>query len=196
MSGKRPGGRTSRVRTSVLKAAGDVLAESGIDGLNLGELALRAGVGKTTVYRRWGTVPAVIADLLIEMAESSLPRVETGSLAGDLNASAMLVFHTLSDVRQGRLFEALIAAGIYDPVTKEALGAFYRTRIDEWAPCVEAAKARGEISASTDSTAVIRAVSAPLYYSMITTAEPLTEALALRASAAAYAAAKAGVFVI
>ncbi len=93
----RPGGRTARVRTAVLRAAGDVLAEQGVDRLDLSDVARRAGVGKTTVYRRWGSVTALVADLLVDMAEQSLPREETGSLLGDLRANALLVQRTLAD---------------------------------------------------------------------------------------------------
>lgn len=74
----RPGGRTARVRAAVLRAAGDVLAEQGFAHLDLADVARRAEVGKTTVYRRWGSVTGLVADLLAEMAEESLPRTETG----------------------------------------------------------------------------------------------------------------------
>src|SRR5215218_5226592 len=107
----RPGGRTARVRTVVLRAAGDVLAEEGFAHLDLADVARRAEVGKTTVYRRWGTVTALVADLLGDMAEQSLPRADTGSVLGDLRANADLVRRTLADPRQGALFRAVIAAG-------------------------------------------------------------------------------------
>ena len=74
----RPGGRTARVRAAVLTAAGDALAEQGFDRLDLADVARRAGVGKTTVYRRWGTVAGLVADLLDDMADQSSPRSDTG----------------------------------------------------------------------------------------------------------------------
>jgi AcrR family transcriptional regulator len=191
----RPGGRTARVREAVLRAAGDALAEHGFAHLDLADVARRAGVGKTTVYRRWGTVTGLVADLLADMAEGSLPRARTGSLAGDLAANARLVQRTLADPRQGALFTAVIAAATCDPRTAEALRRFYAIRIDEWAPCVEEAVARGEAPAGTDPREVIRAVSAPLYYRLLASGDPLDEAAADRAAAAATAAARAGVYV-
>jgi len=65
----RPGGRTARVRAAVLQAAGDVLAEHGLAHLDLADVARRAEVGKTTVYRRWGSVTGLVADLLADMVE-------------------------------------------------------------------------------------------------------------------------------
>jgi AcrR family transcriptional regulator len=190
----RPGGRTARVREAALRAAGDLLAEGGLDRLDLGEVARRAGVGRTTVYRRWGTPASLVADLLAEMAETSLPRTDTGSLLGDLTANARLVQRTLADPRQGALFKALIAAATCDARTAEALHRFYEIRIDEWAPCVSAAVERGELPAGTDAREVVRAVSAPLYYRLLASGDPLDELTADRAARAAVAAASAGAY--
>ncbi|MEU4348159.1 TetR/AcrR family transcriptional regulator [Streptomyces sp. NPDC023838] len=190
----RPGGRTARVRAAVLGAAGDALAEGGLAQLDLADVARRAEVGKTTVYRRWGTPAGLVADLLADMAEQSLPRTETGTLLGDLRANARLVRSTLADARQGPLFKALIAAATCDGRTAAALHRFYETRVDEWAPCVQQAVERGELAEGTDTREVIRAVSAPLYYRLLTTGAPLDEAAADRAAEAAAAAARAGAF--
>jgi AcrR family transcriptional regulator len=191
----RPGGRTARVRMAVLRAAGDALAEQGFDHLDLADVARRADVGKTTVYRRWGSVTGLVADLLTDMAEQSLPRTRTGSLLGDLKANAELVRKTLTDPRQGPLFTAVIAAATCDARTAEALHRFYETRIKEWAPCVDEAVDRGELPEGTDAEEVIRTVSAPLYYRLLASGDPLDEATADRAAETAAAAARAGVFV-
>ncbi|MEE1836102.1 TetR/AcrR family transcriptional regulator [Streptomyces sp. SP17KL33] len=191
----RPGGRTARVRASVLRAAGDALAEHGFAHLDLADVARRAEVGKTTVYRRWGTVTGLVADLLLDMAEQSLPRTETGSLLGDLKANARLVQHTLADPRQGALFKAVIAAATCEAKTAEALHRFYDIRVTEWAPCVQQAVDRGEVPEGTDAHEVIRAVSAPLYYRLLTSGDHLDEAAAEQAAEAAAAAARAGAYV-
>jgi AcrR family transcriptional regulator len=192
--GRRPGGRTARVRAAVLRAAGDALAEHGFAHLDLAEIARRAGVGKTTVYRRWSTVPGLVADLLAVMAEESEPRTETGSLLGDLTANARLVQRALSDARQGRLFQAVVAAATCDARTAAALHRFYEIRVAEWAPCVRQAMDRGEVPGDTDPNEVVRAVSAPLYYRLLTSDLPLDEAAADRAAKAVTAAACAGVY--
>ncbi|WP_031331084.1 TetR/AcrR family transcriptional regulator [Williamsia sp. D3] len=191
----RPGGRTAAVRASVLRATGDVLAESGLPGLDLTDLASRAGVGKTTVYRRWGSAPGLVADLLSEMAAESVPRADTGTLSADLHANAALVRKTLSDKRQGPLFKAIIAAATCDARTADALAHFYDTRVAEWAPCVLDGIARGEAPAGTDAAAAIRQVSAPLYYQFLTSTRPLKKVDAERAAESALAAIAAGVLV-
>ena len=188
----RPGGRTAAVRDAVLRATGDLLIESGLGGVELTEVAQRADVGKSTVYRRWGSVPALVADLLTEMAETSQPRADTGSLRGDLLANANLVRRTLTHRRQGRLFKAIIAAATSDDNAAAALAGFYDARIAELAPMVTDAIGRGEAPADTDAVAVIRQVSAPLYYQFLTSTTRLTTKDALRTVDVTLAAVAAG----
>ncbi|MGF6888965.1 AcrR family transcriptional regulator [Nocardia sp. GAS34] len=190
----RPGGRTARVRESVLRAAGDLLAEYGLAGLDPAEVAARAGVGKTTVYRRWRTPAGLVADLLAEMAETSLPHSDTGSLRGDLVDNARLVARTLNDPRQGPLFKSLLAAAVSDPAATAALHHFYDVRLTEWAPCIDAAVTRGELAPETDARAVLSAVSAPLYYRLLATGDLIDDDTAVTAAEAAALGARAGLF--
>ncbi|MFE3141968.1 TetR/AcrR family transcriptional regulator [Streptomyces scopuliridis] len=190
----RPGGRTAKVRAAVLEATQDALVEQGFHALNMDRVAAAAGVGKTTVYRRWGTPIGLITDLLRDMAEQSLPAADTGGLEGDLRANAELVLKTLTDPRMGPVFQAVIASAACDEECASALNGFYATRLREWAPAVERAVARGEIPAGTEATEVLRAVSAPLYYRFAISRELLTTADAQRSVAAALAGARAGAF--
>ncbi|SEC63914.1 transcriptional regulator, TetR family [Streptomyces sp. TLI_105] len=191
----RPGGRTAKVRRAVLDATLEALADTGFHALNMDRIAAGAGVGKTTVYRRWGSPVGLVTDLLHDMAEQSLPASDTGTLAGDLRANAELVRATLADPRMGAVFRAVIAAAACDEECARALAGFYRTRLAEWAPVVAKGTARGEIPAGTDPVELLRAVSAPLYYRFAVTREELDAAVAERAVTAALAAARDGVFV-
>ncbi|WP_454198553.1 TetR/AcrR family transcriptional regulator [Nocardia sp. Marseille-Q1738] len=191
----RPGGRTARVREAVLRVAGDLLAERGFAHLDLAEVAARAEVGKTTVYRRWRTPAGLVTDLLADMAEQSLPHADTGSLLGDLAANAHLVASTLTDPRQGRLFQAVIAAATCDETAATALRRFYDIRLTEWAPCVVAAIERGEAPPGTDPRAVLSAVSGPLYYRLLASGDPIDDNTIRTSAAAAASAARAGMFV-
>ncbi|MFF9848997.1 TetR/AcrR family transcriptional regulator [Streptomyces litmocidini] len=191
----RPGGRTAKVRRAVLDATLEALADTGFHALNMDRIAAAAGVGKTTVYRRWGSPVGLVTDLLHDMAEQSLPASDTGALAGDLRANAELVRATLTDPRMGAVFRAVIAAAACDEECARALAGFYRTRLAEWAPVVAKGAERGEVPAGTDPVELLRAVSAPLYYRFTVTREDLDAAVAERAVTAALAAARDGVFV-
>lgn len=174
----RPGGRTAAVRKAVLTATEDALIEHGFAGIDLPSIARSAGVGKTTIYRRWGTPQALVADLLDDMATASVSATRTGDLDADLSANAELVVRTLTHPRQGPLFAALIAAATHDQDTKTALGKFYRRRVEEWSLPILDAIDRGDVPANTDATAVIRHLSSPLYYQLLTTTTPLDDSAA------------------
>jgi hypothetical protein len=128
------------------------------------------------------------------MAETSLPRPDTGSLASDLRCIAGLIQRTLADARQGRLFAAIIAAATCSPDTATALAEFYRRRLDEFAGAVTDGIVRGEAPPGTDPANVIRYLSAPLYYRLLTGNGPPDNDDAVRSTRAALAAVAAGVF--
>ncbi|MFC7589154.1 TetR-like C-terminal domain-containing protein [Nonomuraea antimicrobica] len=130
-----------------------------------------------------------------ELADQSSPHADTGGIEGDLRANAVSVLNALNDERLGVTFQAVIAAGTGDEPAARALHAFYLRRIQEWANVVDLAVARGELPAGTDGAEVIRAISAPLYYRLVVTREPVTREVAERSVARTLAAARAGAFV-
>jgi AcrR family transcriptional regulator len=83
---RRTGGRSARVRTSVLEATIDVLSESGFDTLSIKEVADRAKVHESSIYRRWGTKADLAIDALLSVAQLEVPTPDTGSLREDLLA--------------------------------------------------------------------------------------------------------------
>ncbi|HEX4815920.1 MAG TPA: TetR/AcrR family transcriptional regulator [Nonomuraea sp.] len=190
----RPGGRTARVRAAVLQATQDELVEHGFQGLTMDQVAVRAGVGKTTVYRRWGSPAGLVTDLMTELADQSSPRADTGSIDGDLRANALAVHAALTDGRLGVTFEAMIAAATCDAQAANALRAFCRRRLEEWAGAVELAVKRKELPAGTDAVELVRAVSAPLFYRLVVTRESVTAEDAERSAVRALIAARAGAF--
>ncbi|MEV4187288.1 helix-turn-helix domain-containing protein, partial [Streptosporangium canum] len=52
------------IRTQVLDTVLAELGEHGYDGLTMDAVAARAGVHRATVYRRWGDVGGLLADVL------------------------------------------------------------------------------------------------------------------------------------
>ena len=62
--------RSERAHQAILHATAELLAESGFSGLRLEHVAARAGVGKATIYRRWGSREALAIELLTEVSHS------------------------------------------------------------------------------------------------------------------------------
>ena len=61
---RRPGGRTARVTRAILDAAVEEVMAAGYDGFTFDGVAERAGVHRTSVYRRWPDKTALLVDAL------------------------------------------------------------------------------------------------------------------------------------
>ena len=141
-----------------------LLAEHGLTGLTIEAVASRAGVGKTTIYRRWDTKNELVAEALGRLRPPG-PPPDTGSLMGDLTA--------LVELQRGRLeasalprvlprllgeaiddpdFHALIVARAVQPI-RDILGEIVRRGVE-----------RGELRADLDVEAVVDVLhAAPIY---------------------------------
>lgn len=80
----RPGGRSARVQTAVHNAAQDLQAELDRECLTIPLIAERAGVNPTTIYRRWGTLDNLLADVAIERLQPEQIPVSLGNFRADL----------------------------------------------------------------------------------------------------------------
>jgi AcrR family transcriptional regulator len=90
--GRSPGRpRSERAEKAILEATLDLLAEeAGVAGVTIEAVAARAGVGKTTIYRRWPNKEKLIIDALAS-TKASLPPLTGGSVRDDLVAQAQAV---------------------------------------------------------------------------------------------------------
>jgi AcrR family transcriptional regulator len=188
----RPGGRTARTRAAVLDALVAELMEHGYAGASVERVAARAGIAKTTVYRRWGGLDGLLADLMAGYAAQEITVPDEGDLGADLRALAASVVAALSDPAIGAAFASVVAAAVRDPAARQVLSQFIAARAATMSAVVDRAADRGEIPAATDAAAVIQTVTAQLYYRLFVTGEPLGPAVAERAAAIATAAARAG----
>ena len=76
--------RDPRVGEAILTAAVDLLAEIGYARLTMDQIAVRAGVGKASVYLRWPNKVALVAEA-IQHRSAVVPEVpNTGSLRDDM----------------------------------------------------------------------------------------------------------------
>lgn len=188
----RPGGRSARVRAAVLDATLAELAEVGYLRLTVENVATRAGVHKTTVYRRWGTVDELIADALDHSRDVDWPLPDTGSVEQDLIAIADDVARTFADPVRRTVPVAVVAAALQSARAREAMARFYADRHRRAAQVVEKAVARRELPETTDAVELVRLTCAPLFYRVFVTGEPVDREVAERSARAALAAARAG----
>jgi AcrR family transcriptional regulator len=175
---RRPGGRSGRIRTAVLEATAEVLSESGYEGLSIDAVAMRAGVHKTTVYRRWPTKAELVAEATRERSQRRVPVPDTGSFAGDLKALARAVVANIGSEVGGNVTRTLVAASATSAEVAEGTGAFWEERLALTGVIVERAIERGEIPTGTNSNLVIETLIGPLYVRLLLTGEPISRPLA------------------
>lgn len=190
----RPGGRTARIAESVFAAAIAELAERDFADISIESIAARAGVHKTTVYRRWGSKAELISQALAGAAGTHIQVPDTGSVDADLRLLARAVQAILSSAQGAAITTGLIVGGLSSPEIAGLMRQFWAGRLEAISVIVERAIQRGQIPAGTDPAALMHAMSAPLYYRLLVTREPVTEQDADIGAAAALAAARADVF--
>jgi AcrR family transcriptional regulator len=190
--GVRTGGRSARVREAILGAAIDELTNSGYAAMNVEAVAARAGVNKTTIYRRWPTLDDLLVDALMAWSREALPVPDTGSIETDLIALGT----ELADVLNGGVGRQIVAmvltAGLRSAELGEATRRYFDYQALRAVPTITRAVDRGELPAACDANAVLATFRAPLFYRMVTTGDPIDEDSITLATRVALTAARAG----
>ncbi|MEV6971709.1 TetR/AcrR family transcriptional regulator [Hamadaea sp. NPDC051192] len=169
---KRPGGRSARVRAAVHQAVTELAAERGYGAFTIGDVAARAQVADTSIYRRWGSLEALSADVALDWLTTSSPMPDTGSLRDDLRAYAAGVAREVSGpsgLAVLRLVIALAASGEPGIAARER---FIAERGGQLQQLLDRATARGEPAPSTLD--IVDHVLAPLYVRVLFGLGPLT----------------------
>jgi AcrR family transcriptional regulator len=163
----RPGGRSARVRAAVHRAVEEMVTEVGAEELTIPAVAARAGVHATTVYRRWGSIGELLADVATSRFSGEIVVPDTGSLRGDLERWAADVATDLSDPDVLALIRATLGAG-----GEQGACACRGDREEQLGAMIERERARGNAVPSVERAA--DALLAPLYYRAIFTERPGT----------------------
>jgi AcrR family transcriptional regulator len=189
---RRPGGRTARVRTQVHDAVLAELGEHGFDGLTMEAVAARAGVHRATVYRRWGDVGGLLADVLDAAADDAWQPPDTGSLERDLAG----LNREIQDAMTARppIMAALIAASFRSEKAERAQRRLWEDRYARCEIVVARAVRRGELPPDTQARPLLIAATAPLYHHLVLLRTPPDPDLPDHAARTAALAAAAGAF--
>ncbi|MFE7899957.1 TetR/AcrR family transcriptional regulator [Streptomyces sp. NPDC057424] len=163
MQSRSPASRTGRPRSAaadaaILAATRAALVELGWSKLTLGDVATRAGVAKTTLYRRWAGKNELVVDAVAELFdELALP--DRGSLAADIEG-VVLQFATilaLPEAKSGLM--AVVAEATRDEALRERIRASVVDRQKRLVLEGRArAQARGELPPEPDAVSSARTV--------------------------------------
>lgn len=158
----RPGGRSARVQRGVHAAVRALQAEGA--SLTVPQIAARAGVTPSTIYRRWGELADLLADVALERLRPEVDPADTGSLRGDLLAwTEQYVEEMASPQGRGVLRDVAVPQG---PAC--ACGELNRAQLDVLR---QRAVDRGEDVPDLDR--LVDAVIAPVAYRILFTPDEL-----------------------
>lgn len=170
---RRPGGRTADVTRRINQALIELLGEGGLEACTFQNVACRAGVDRSTLYRRnpdrW---PAIIG-AIIELAERETATFDTGSLRTDLKATLNNLARVLNSSLGPSLIE--VAGALQSGAAPGQAERFWASRREQLAPMYEAAIERGELPADVDRDELFAMAAGPLYFRKFIAAQPLTE---------------------
>lgn len=107
--------RSETARQAILDATHDLIVESGYDRLTVSGIAVRAGVGKQTIYRWWPDRAAIVAECVISTLGGLEPIAvpHTGAVAADLRSWVKAAYAMLEQSGL-QLVRALTVAAIED----------------------------------------------------------------------------------
>ncbi|GAA3544756.1 TetR/AcrR family transcriptional regulator [Nonomuraea rosea] len=187
-SGRRGRPRRAEVDESVLKAATELLLERGYTGLSPDEVAERAGIAKTTLYRRWPTKDH-LAVAVVARLQAGDEITDTGDIRRDLPDYLEKIAAGLNRMRAaGRTDDdpsagtvaELVAAAARHPDVGELERDLYARRNTLARALLERAVERGELRADLDVEALFDQLAGALYYRVLITGRPVGRAYAER----------------
>lgn len=173
---RRRRGPSRRVRAAAIAATLDELAERGYSALSLESVARRAGVHKTTLYRRWGSREELVLEAMLERAGEHISVPDTGSLRKDLLELARTAAANAASPEVAAMARAVAAGAPHDSRLAAANQRFWVERLALDGVIVERAIARGEVAAGTDPRRVIESVLGPIHLRLLLTGEPIDRA--------------------
>lgn len=163
---KREGGRSARVVGAVLEATLEEVASRGYGALSIEAVAARAGVAKTTIYRRWPTRAELTRHALSAELAARPPVADTGHLLDDLTASTLENVKRLATPRGLALVRVVYAEG-GDPELAELIRAF-RVEARRGAQTrIGAAIERGEVPREIDVAYLLDTLAAVVHHRVV-----------------------------
>jgi AcrR family transcriptional regulator len=165
---KSPGRpRSIKSHQAMLKATLDLLAELGFDAMSIDAISTRAGIGKTTIYRRYRGKAELVADA-IESIREEITIPDTGSLGHDIdvlveNAAQI----TLTPLGRQSMAMIMSSAASNAEFAQIYWTKYLQPRRQAFAVVIDRAKLRQEVAADLDPGLIFDAMSGIMLYALI-----------------------------
>lgn len=155
--------RGESVVRDVLDAVRTEIALVGFGAMRIENVALRADVAKTTIYRRWPKKEDLLFELLQSMMCGSREIAETGSLREDLLASARHLRSIMTST-DGRVIARMMMAERSDPDVCCVVERIREERMLIPRKIVQRARERGEIDPSVDAELLLTTLAGGIHH--------------------------------
>ncbi len=173
----QPGHRRGAVvEARVLEAVTSLLGDVGY-GFTFEEVARRARVHKTTVYRHWGSKPRLVVAALERFAAETIDLPPGDDPVADLFELSRRVARTLGSAQGGTTIRALVAAAADDPELVETAERFLTRRYEHAVAIIRAGQRMGQLRADLDPVLTWQSIVNPLHMRVIL-GDPADEATA------------------
>lgn len=157
--------RNPASQEAILRAAEELLLETGLKGFSIEAVARRAKAGKPTIYRWWPSKAALIIE--VYRRQKSMPPAFEGTIEEELTQ----YLHTLINFWKGdngTLFRSIIAEAQADPDAARELRDYTLDRRRQSSQIIARAKARGEVAADVIPELIIEAVTSFAWTRLLT----------------------------
>ncbi|WP_371400414.1 TetR/AcrR family transcriptional regulator [Kribbella sp. NBC_00662] len=166
--------RDAGVEGRVLEAAMTEMRARGYDGMSVDRVAERAGVAKTTIYRRWPSKAELVVAMIAGL-RSAVPFEPSGDARRDLTQLVTGIAATL-EVIPTTLVADLTAAAAREPRVGDSVRALWAERHAAVTAVIAQAQSEGLLLAHADPGVVVDQLVGPLYYRLLITGEPIDPA--------------------
>jgi AcrR family transcriptional regulator len=171
---ERPPGRPRDARTdrAILDAALESFIDVGYQGMSVEGVAGRAGVGKTTIYRRWPSKEELIIAAIDNLFED-LNVPDTGDVRAELASVVEQAHHFLTQTRAGEVLPRMVG----ELASGSALGRAYfervmRPRLQGIVGSIDGGKTRGELRSDLDDHLALASIIGTMMFLRITRTLP------------------------
>ncbi len=164
----------------VLEVVLEQLAAQGYERLSVPEVAARAGLNKTSVYRRWPTKGDLVREALGASLGHAEEAVDTGDLRADLLTLARAAVAFVESPLGLAVLRTLLAEGA-NPEVKGLAAAMIQQQGSQGPGAIfERAIARGELARSTDVKLVLTTVAGAIMHRILIEQSAVTEDFLMR----------------
>lgn len=165
---RRPGRpRSVQADQAILAATLELIAQDGVQGMSLEGVAARAGVSKSTIYRRWANRDALILDALRQI-KAPVTTFDTGNFRSDITHFLLSLRTLLKDQLMQRVTMRLLSEVASKPEWSKT---FFREALQSnlagLTGMIERARARGELRPDADTLLIMEILGGPVFYHFI-----------------------------